>query len=407
MNEFDQQTGKELDRTARLASLRKERWAVLGVVVLLLGAVAVPQAFVRRSRDKPHVTGKNGPLLRPSRAGEFRGMALQLRSGDPNVPFEKYVREIAQTGANTICLSPGAYQENAASSSIFLEQRKVPPPERVEKLIRLAHELKMRVVVMPMVLLENPGSGEWRGVIQPREPDVWWKHYEDIILRYARIAEKAKAEVFIIGTELVKLTGEAQRWRQLIRKVRKAYTGRVTYSANWDHYFNITWWDDLDLIGMTTYWDLVGENKPTLEVLLESWKPIKKDVLENQKRINRRIIFTEVGWPSQEGCAKAPWNYFGSTKPDPVTQANCFEAFFRTWQHEKAVAGVIIWEWRNFPGMTGGMKDTSYFPGGKPAMQPILKFLRAPGGRPPAGIATTRSAPKANPAPAEPKPAGR
>lgn len=390
MNDVGQGGLKGANRDRRISAMRKERWAVLGVVLLLLGAVAVPQAFRQGDKDIQDKLARKGPPLKASAAGEFRGFALQLRSGDPNVPFEKYLREIAETGANTVCLSPGAYQENAASSSLFLDQRKVPPPERVEELIRLAHRLKLRVIVMPMVLLENPGSGEWRGVIQPRQPEKWWEHYEDIILRYARIAQRAEAEVFIVGTELVKLTSETDRWRRLIRKVRKEYTGRVTYSANWDHYFNITWWDDLDLIGMTSYWDLVGEKKPSLDVLLASWKPIKKEILSNQKRLGRQIIFTEVGWPNQEGCAKSPWNYYGSTTPDPITQANCFEAFFRTWRDERAVAGVIIWEWRNFPGMSGGPKDISYFPGGKPAMTPIRRFLSSPARSPASTTAPAR-----------------
>ena len=33
------------------------------------------------------------------------------------------------------------------------------------------------------------------------------------------------------------------------------------------------------------------------------------------------IVFTEAGWPNQEGCAKEPWNYYGSSKPDAQTQA--------------------------------------------------------------------------------------
>ncbi len=232
---------------------------------------------------------------------------------------------------------------------------------------------------MPIVLLENPGSGEWRGKIKPTQPDAWWEDYENFVLFYAKIAEQTQAEMFVIGSELVGQTGEVKRWRQLIGKVRKAYSGRISYSANWDHYHNIEWWGDLDVVGMTSYYDLVGEKEPSLEVLLDAWKPIKKNVLTWQRKFNRPILFTEVGWPNQRGCAKEPWNYYGSEQPDPVTQANCFEAFFRTWQGESNVAGVLIWEWRNYEGQAGGPDDVSYFPGGKPAMSVIREFF----GRPP------------------------
>ena len=367
------------ERSRLEQSMRRDRLAVLGVVVLLLVAVGAPQAF-----RKPHARSAmplpdDGPPLRPSAAGEFRGISLQLHSFDPKIPFEQYVREIARTGANTVCLSLAAYQENTAASSLFIEYRKVPSVQRIEGLVHLAHKLGLRVVLMPIVLLENPGSGEWRGKIQPRDPTAWWEDYENYILFYARLAERTGAEVFLVGSELVSLEAETQRWRTLIRKVRRAYKGRLSYSANWDHYKSIQWWRDLDIIGMTTYHDLVGDKKPTLQVLLNSWKPIKRESLDWQRTVGRPIMFTEVGWPSQEGCAKEPWNYYGSTKPDLKTQAMCFEAFFRTWWKEKVVAGALLWEWRNNPGQVGGPEDISYVPCGKPAMQVIRKYFQAPG----------------------------
>ncbi len=378
MDDFD-------DKPIRRDGVRKERWAILGVVVLLLGAVALPQAF----KDLP--LPDDGPPLKPSAAGELRGMTLQLHSYWEGIPFEKYVEQIAKSGANTICFSLSAYQENCAASSLFIEYRKVPSIKRLANLIKLARARGLRVVIMPIILLENPGSGEWRGKIAPTHPGKWWEDYENYILFYAKVAAEAKAEVFMIGSELVGMEDQIRQWRQLIRKVRKVYKGRLSYSANWDHYKDIEWWRDLDLVGMTVYYDLVGDKKPTMDVLIEAWKPIKKKILawQKKKEVRLPILFTEVGWPSQEGCAKEPWNYYGSEKPDPTAQANCFEAFFRTWQNEKTVAGVLIWEWRNHPSQAGGMNDTSYIPSGKPAMQVIRRYFRSPGALPRTAPATT------------------
>jgi hypothetical protein len=232
---------------------------------------------------------------------------------------------------------------------------------------------------MPIMLLENPRGGEWRGKIDPPKPDDWWEDYENFILFYARIAEQGGAEMLMVGSELVYLEDKTDRWRRLIRKVRKAYKGKLSYSANRDHYEDIEWWRDLDVVGMTVYYDLVGDKKPSLEVLLKAWKPIKRKVLAWREKIGLPIVFTEVGWPSQVGCAKEPWNYYGSDKPDPKTQDLCFQAFFDTWVGEPNVAGVLIWEWRNLESQAGGLEDTSYVPIGKPAMKTIQKYFRAPG----------------------------
>ncbi|MCD6377565.1 MAG: hypothetical protein J7L99_01800 [Planctomycetes bacterium] len=366
------------DIPVRQEELRRERLTILAVVVLLLSAAAVPQVFKNKRQHYPALS----PTTQPAPMAELRGMTLQLHSYWEGIPFEQYVREIAQSGANTICLSIAAYQENCSSSSLFIEYRKVPSLSRLERLIRLAHKMGLRVVLMPIVLLEDPGPGEWRGKIIPLKPEHWWEDYENYILFYAQLAQKTNVEVLIIGSELVSLEDETQHWRTLIRKVRNVYKGKLSYSASWDHYEQIEWWKDLDIIGMTVYYDLVGNKKPTLDVLLEAWKPIKKHILEWRRKIGKPIMFTEVGWPNQVGCAKEPWNYYvNPDKPDPIGQANCFEAFFRTWHNVPEVAGILIWEWRNHPSQTGGPNDTSYIPIGKPAMKVIQRYFAAGRGK--------------------------
>ena len=361
--------------------LRRQRWVVLGVVVLLLGAVAMPLALREETVTAPL---KLPPPQKPSPVGQFRGMTLQLHTNSPAVPFEQYVKEIASSGANTIIFTVAAYQENPSASSVFIEYRRVPPADRIARLIRLSRSLGLRVVMMPMVLLERPIRGEWRGKIRPMRPDDWWKDYENYVLYYARISHKTGAEMFMVGSELVSMEGETDRWKGLIAKVRKAYpNGLLGYSANWDHYKDIRFWDALDVIGMTAYYDLVGTNKPTLERLVTSWKPIRKKILDWKATIDpnntHRIVFTEVGWPSQVGCAREPWNYFASPIVDLKTQDLCFQAFFKTWQDDPAVGGILIWEWRNGPGQHGGPLDRSYVPINKPAMETIRAFYRSPG----------------------------
>ncbi len=128
---------------------------------------------------------------------------------------------------------------------------------------------------------------------------------------------------------------------------------------------------------MTTYYDLTDGKEPTVDVLMASWKTIKEEILQWQSKIGKPILFTEVGWPNQETAAQYPWDYYRSAdKPDPTAQANCFEAFFRTWITEKAVAGCLVWEWRSYPGQDIGPQDTSYVPCGKPALEVIKKYYR-------------------------------
>lgn len=350
------------------------------VIVLAALAVVVGAGAALRVRQGDRTPAQAGAPARVSSAGEFRGIALQVHNGDAKTPYEQYVDEIAATGANTISLVVAAYQENIHSTSIFIDMRKAPSDSRLRGLIQRARRKGMQVVLMPIVLLENPGENEWRGKISPANSNWadWWEDYTNFIMHYTYLAQSTKVDLLMIGSELVSTESQTDRWRGLIARIRKHYGGRISYSANWDHYKPIKWWKDLDLISMQCYHDLTGGDKPTVERIEQGWRPVKKKILEWQKTINRPILFSEVGWPNQVTCAQYPWDYYRSVdKPDPQAQANCFEAFFRTWIDEPAVAGFIVWEWRSRPDqVTSADKDTSYVPCDKPAMEVIKKYLR-------------------------------
>ena len=332
-------------------------------------------------------------LLSAPRQAQLRGISLGLHNTDPANPYEKYLDEIVATGANTVNLIVAAYQENASSSSMFVDARKTPPDARVKEVIAYARSRDLQVIVMPILLLENPRAGEWRGKIAPADWDAWWQRYYDYILQYARLAESAKADIFVVGSELVSTEEQTDRWRTLIREVRGCFSGRLSYSANWDHYEVPEFWNDLDIIGMTSYHDMNTKKHPPLEHLVEAWKPIKSKILAWREKIGLPLMFTEVGWPNQVTCANQPWNYYGAVDdPDPQTQANCFEAFFQNWIDEPAVAGILVWEWRNNPGMVGGPEDTSYVPCGKPAEKVVEKYFKAQ-----ARLAPATSPPSGNP----------
>lgn len=358
----------------------KDKLTVLVLFLLVVGAaVAVRYLYQRRSD-----AAIEPPAIQPSQAGEFRGICLQIHNSRPATPYETFVDEIATTGANTVKIVVNAYQENAESTSIFIEARKTPPYDKMVALCQHARRRGLRVVLMPILLLKNPRAGEWRGTIRPSNWDDWWEDYSSYVLYYARVARDAKADVFLIGSELISTETHTDRWRKLIRQVRKIYPGRLSYSSNWDHYEVVKFWSDLDLIGMTTYYDLAGDEKPTLANILAAWKPIKKRILAWRKTIDRPILFTEVGWPNLITAAKYPWDYTRlPATPDPQQQAACFEAFFRTWFHEESVAGYLVWEWRNSmpeeePSKEELLRDTGYCPRGKPAMDVIRTYFRKP-----------------------------
>ena len=350
------------------------------LLILILFGVAVAGTMVVSLLDPDgNTTGVDqARAARIASTGKVLGISLQLNDARNTPHYRKYIDEIAHAGANTICLSVAGYQENGASTSIFIDARKVPPDKDLTGLIDYAHKQGLRVVLMPIVLLENPRGGEWRGKINPPDWNDWWEDYTNFVMHYVWIADGAKAEIFIVGSELITTERQTDRWKALIKRVRKHYGGLLCYSANWDHYDVPKFWSDLDIVGMTTYYDLTGGKAPTVERLVQAWIPLKKDILAWQAEVKRPLLFTEVGWPNQTTCGQYPWDYYrAADKPDPQAQANCFEAFFRTWHDQKNVIGFLVWEWRNYPGQKTGPKDPSYVPHGKPAMNVIKRYYAA------------------------------
>lgn len=323
------------------------------------------------------------PASRPA-VRQIRGISLQLHVGDDQQAYDALVDEIAKTGANTVCLTVTGLQDNAGSAHIATKPSRTPADARLASLIDHAHKQGLQVVLMPLVLLENARSGEWRGKINPTKDghswDDWWKDYDAFILHYAQVAQEAGVEMFMVGSELISVESQTEHWTSLIAQVRQGYHGLLSYSANWDHYKAVGYWDKLDAVGLTSYYELSKKPNPTVDELVEAWKPIKQQILAWQAKVNRPVLFTELGWPNQKTAAEFAWDYYRSPKdPDPALQRACFEAFFRTWADEKALAGYVIWEWRTSLGQkTDANSDTSYCPKDKPAMEIIGQYFRSP-----------------------------
>lgn len=422
--------------------MNREKLLVTGAFTTLLAAVFLAAA-VRQSDTQAGPVWSASPaaantVSAATFARQFRGIWLQVHNNDPRCPFEDYVREIAATGANTVCMAVAAEQENCSSNVLYLDRNKGPSDERLIGLIRLGRSLGKRVVLMPIVLLSRPAADEWRGKINPDDWDLWWKQYTQYVLHYAQLAQENGVSLFMVGSELISTEKQEARWRDLIGQVRRqtqdvldvqfrqylrqtfpnhrraefarlgiadldsfAYSASrgepppaellalyerfaaekrvlLSYSANWDHYTVPKWWDALDAVGMTSYYDLnpSKEPNPSVESMVRQWEPIRRAVQEWQAKTGKPIIFTEVGWPSQDGASTYPWNYYNKPdSPNMAEQRNCMESFMQVFGHENWVGGVLIWKWRDHPQNLGGAKDSGYTPFRKPVMETLQAFF--------------------------------
>jgi hypothetical protein len=314
----------------------------------------------------------------PSPEGPYHGISWQIHHSAGAVEQARLLLpQIRELGADTVLISNPGYQEHAGSESFKVDPAVTPSKEQWREIFKIAHDNHLRVVLMPIILLSNPRGTEWRGVINPPSWDDWFEQYTKFIVYFARIAAENHVEVLSVGSELVSTERYTDRWHKVIREVRKHFPGKLTYSANWDHYKVVEYWDELDLIGMTSYYKLSSEPNPTLEKLVAEWAPIKRGILRWQEKIGKPLLFTEVGWCSQEGASIEPWNYYYKQTATPAgleEQRRCYRAFMDTWKDTPEVGGVIWWEWNDTP---GGPEDYNYTPRNKPAEKELRAWFKS------------------------------
>lgn len=311
----------------------------------------------------------------------YRGVVMQIQRTDWIDKYEQSIDEIAALGADTVKFVVDARQENGASAKIYLDLRMTPTVEQLGRLIKYAKSKKLRVILMPIVLLDEPRNNEWRGKIQPIEDnggwDSWWRSYRDMLTHFAYIAQGGGADVFVVGSELISTETEThlEDWRKTIRDVRKVFKGRLTYSSNWDHYTHVKFWDQLDFIGMNSYWKLGDDRDVSVEQIVERWRAIQKELFAFQKKVNKPILLLEVGWCSMANMASEPWDYTVGEDEAPTDlelQKKLYEAFFTAWHGRPELGGFSIWVWDP---VGGGREDRGYTPKGKPAESVLREWL--------------------------------
>ncbi len=351
--------------------------------LVVLGCVIWPaQAPARTASEDAQQSGSAPATAKANWSGlPFRGVVIQLQRVDWIDKYEKSIDDIADLGADTVEFIIDTRQENGKSERIYLDMRMTPTPEMLSRLIKKAKSRKLRVIVMPIVLLDNPEGSEWRGTLKPDDWNEWFHSYREMITHFAWISEENHADVLVVGSELVSSEPHVDQWDRTIDEVRKLFHGRLTYSSNWDHYREVHFWDRLDMVGMNSYWKFGKEESlpdPSVDHIVKRWQEIQSDLLPFVQQTGKPLLFLEIGWFSQKNVAYEPWDYTKTIEEEPIDlelQRKLYEGFFKAWYGQPLLGGFSVWEW---PADGGGPDDKGYTPKGKPAEKVLREWLAKP-----------------------------
>jgi len=309
-----------------------------------------------------------------------RGVALGLFATDPEWDYGPLVEEIRARGASDVLLTVPLYQRDRFASVVTLREGHSPSLRTLARTLEQVRHAGMRAAVMPIVRLELRHPHEWRGVLTPAAgPQAWFEGYQRAVAPLLTAAERAGAQRFFVGSELISLEPFDAHWRVLIQDFRTRFSGRLSYSANWDHFESVSFWDALDEVGVTGYFSLQrAEQEPGRRALSRAWREPREALAALRRRVGRPVVITEIGYASQTGAARHPWNDVASRAVDLSLQAKLLEAFCRSFYDTPAVDGFYVWNWFGF----GGPRDAGYSLRGKPAASVLGACLELPWSRP-------------------------
>jgi Glycoside Hydrolase Family 113 len=280
--------------------------------------------------------------------------------------------EIAADGATDVALVV-AWRQHDVHAIALAPGTGTASDEVVRAAIRAARARGLAVLLFPIVELDELGPGTWRGTLAPRDPGAWWSAYEKFITHYAQLAADEDAEALSIGSELGSTEAWRDRWFHLASRIERIYDGALTYSANWDHFAQVSFAARLDWLGVTGYFELTTDHDAGEDALAAAWAAPRDALLAWAAKAGKPLVITEVGWPSVDGGAVHPWDYTGDGAVDLEEQRRAYRAFARAWGG-RGLAGVFLWEWSG----PGGARDRGYTPRDKPAECVLADWFDSP-----------------------------
>jgi hypothetical protein len=294
-------------------------------------------------------------------SGRINGMCLV--SVDHKLDSSHLI-PIKSLGSNWVAIIPYAYMPSSSAPEIEYDAKWQWYGERIDGVrsqFKEIHKQGLSVMVKPQLWI---GHGSYTGAVAMMNEEDWLsleENYSEYILAFALLAEEEEVEMLSIGTELqVFVQNREVYWRELIKQVRSVYTGRLTYSANWDEYDNVKFWDLLDYIGVDAYFPISKERKRKLKHLKVGWEP-HADLMDSiALKFNKQILFTEYGYRSVKECAMRPWDYDEDSRVDQNAQEIALEALYQTiWANENVVGG-FLWKWYPDHANAGGKANNMF-----------------------------------------------
>ncbi len=286
---------------------------------------------------------------------------------------------VISINANWVTLMPFGFMRTENDTSLVFNSNRQWINERkegIEATSKLFKSKKIKVMLKPQIWIPRGG---FTGHIKMKSEKDWMAfeaHYEKFILFYAKLAQTTHCELFCIGTEMNSFViARPKYWVDLITKIKKIYTGKITYAENWDTYDTVPFLASLDYIGIDAYFPLDVAKTPTIKAIETAWQPLKKAMQQLSEKYKKKILFTEFGYQSKDYVTLEPWDHAKSRTVNLKGQEYALSAIFNQFWATDWFAGGFLWKWYDNHNEAGGMNDSDYTVQNKPSEKIVKSYF--------------------------------
>jgi len=300
--------------------------------------------------------------------------ALHPARGYGSEPFQRTLLEAKRLGATWVSLTPFARVNDLKSTGISLSFEAPFADNRraIARSVRQAHALGLRVLIVPHLWVE---SGEWRGELDPGSDAAWeqWAdNYRAFLLTWADVARESQADMLAVGVELRSwlTTAHARSFQPILRDVRRAYPGLLTYAGNWDDIEQTVILGDLDVIGLNAFFPLAEKDGASFEQLSAGGRAVRERLAKLAEAWQKPILFNEFGYTTRRDPAIRPWEWpdkMSHVLPDQAAQAEAYRALLSAFVDEPWFAGFFVWRLYADPDDMSQEAEWGFSPRGKQA----------------------------------------
>lgn len=317
----------------------------------------------------------NYPIVRIQDSNFFNGISYVAPVVSLN---QNSLIDAVNINSNSVCFMPFAYTKdnspNLKNNSFW--QWYGEKPEGIINCIDIAQKMNMKIMIKPQIWI---GNGSFTGEFKLMDDNDWSlfeKNYLDYILIYAKICNDKKVDILCIGTELkCFVNNRVEFWNSLIDSVRKIYSGKLIYAANWDESLKVPFWNKLDFIGIDAYYPLSKSKTPEVNELMNNWVQYETKIDSLSTKFNKKIIFTEYGYRSMDNNCDKPWQIEQSPNANNFAQENAYLAIYKTFW-KKYFAGGFIWKWYDNLEQSDLDIKTDFTPQNKSVINTIKSFYK-------------------------------